>query len=135
MDFAEAVAKAPPGWRHFSIGDVARLPSAVRVHELARVPPGQPDESIVRFLFWTFVYLTLWWTHPHDAFRVNPTSGEQMWSAQDVIRAGAEADQPLCGGQLCRAGQFCCGPPACGHCAYPMAGPRCPGTCPGQSGN
>jgi len=56
VDFAEAVAKAPPGWRHFSIGDVARLPSAVRVHELARVPPGQPDESIVRFLFWTFVY-------------------------------------------------------------------------------
>ena len=61
--------------------------------------------------------------------RWNPTSGEQMWSARDVIRDGGEADQPLCGGQLCRVGQFCCGPPACGRCAYPMAGPHCPGTC------
>ena len=56
MDFAQAVAKAPPGWRHFSISDVARLPPAVRVHELARVPPGESDESIVRFFFWTLVY-------------------------------------------------------------------------------
>ena len=56
MDFAEAVAKAPPGWRHFSIRDVARLPPAVRVHEMGRVPPGEPDESVVRFLFWTLVY-------------------------------------------------------------------------------
>jgi len=71
----------------------------------------------------------------HDAIRVNPTSGEQMWSARDVIRDGGEADQPLCGGQLCRVGQFCCGPPACGRCAYPMAGPHCPGTCPGQKSN
>jgi hypothetical protein len=71
----------------------------------------------------------------HDAIRVNPTSGEQMWSAQDVIRDGGEANQPLCGGQLCRVGQFCCGPPACGRCAYPMAGPRCPGTCPGEKSN
>jgi hypothetical protein len=73
--------------------------------------------------------------HPHDAPRVNPTSGEQMWSPRDVIRDGGEADQPLCGGQLCRVGQFCCGPPACGRCAYPMAGPHCPGTCPGQKSN
>ena len=21
------------------------------------------------FLFWTFIYLTLWWSHPHEAFR------------------------------------------------------------------
>ena len=70
-----------------------------------------------------------------DAVRINPTSGEQMWSARDVVRDGGEADQPLCGGQRCRAGQFCCGPPACGHCAYPMAGPHCPGTCPGQKSN
>jgi len=56
VDFAQAVAKAPPGWRHFSISDVARLPPAVRVHELARVPPGESDESIVRFFFWTLVY-------------------------------------------------------------------------------
>lgn len=56
MDYEEAVAKAPPGWRHFSIDDVARLPQAVREHELARVPEGEPSERIVRALFWTLVY-------------------------------------------------------------------------------
>jgi len=74
-------------------------------------------------------------TRPKDALRVNPTSGEQMWSARDVIPDGGRPDQPLCGGKLCAAGQFCCGPPACGRCAYPMAGPRCPGVCPEQKGN
>jgi len=72
---------------------------------------------------------------PKDAMRVNPTSGEQMWSARDVIPDGGRPDQPLCGGKLCAAGQFCCGPPACGRCAYPMAGPRCPGVCPEQKSN
>ena len=56
MDFAEAVAKAPPGWRHFSVSDIARLPPAIRAHEMARVPAGEPDEDVVRFLFWTLVY-------------------------------------------------------------------------------
>jgi len=70
-----------------------------------------------------------------DAIRVNPTSGEQMWSARDVIPDGGRPDQPLCGGKMCTAGQFCCGPPACGRCAYPMAGPRCPGVCPEPKGN
>jgi len=56
VDYAEAVAKAPPGWRHFSVHDVARLPSAIRIHELARVPSGEPDDSVVRALFWTLVY-------------------------------------------------------------------------------
>jgi hypothetical protein len=70
-----------------------------------------------------------------DAIRVNPTSGEQMWSARDVIPDGGRPDQPLCGGKICTAGQFCCGPPECGRCAYPMAGPRCPGVCPGQKSN
>jgi hypothetical protein len=70
-----------------------------------------------------------------DAIRVNPTSGEQMWSARDVIPDGGRPDQPLCGGKMCTAGQFCCGPPACGRCAYPMAGPRCPGVCPEQESN
>lgn len=56
MDYAEAVEKAPPGWRHFRIEDVARLPDEVRKHELARIPDHEPDERIVRALFWTFVY-------------------------------------------------------------------------------
>ena len=56
MDFAEAVAKAPPGWRHFSVSDIARLPPAIRTHEMARVPAGEPDDDVVRFLFWTLVY-------------------------------------------------------------------------------
>jgi len=56
VDYEDAVAKAPPGWRHFSIGDVARLPDAVRRREMARVPPGEADDRVVRALFWTLVY-------------------------------------------------------------------------------
>ncbi len=56
MEFDEAVDKAPPGWRHFAFEDVARLPDAVRAHEMARVPPGEPEERVVRGLFWTLVY-------------------------------------------------------------------------------
>lgn len=73
--------------------------------------------------------------HPKDVPRVNPTSGELMWSAHDVIPDGGRPDEPLCGGKTCRPGQFCCGPPACGRCAYPMAGPRCPSVCPEQKSN
>ncbi len=39
-------------------------------------------------------------------------------------------DRVPCGGKLCAADQFCCGPPECGHCASRMTGPRCPSTCP-----
>jgi hypothetical protein len=35
----------------------------------------------------------------------------------------------LCGGAVCRPDQFCCGPPACGHCVSALRGPRCPSTC------
>ena len=70
---------------------------------------------------------------PRGAPRVNPTSGELMWSARDVIPDGGRPDEPLCGGKACQPGQFCCGPPACGRCAYPMAGPRCPSVCPEQT--
>jgi SAM-dependent methyltransferase len=56
MDFDEAAKNAPPGWRHFSARDIARLPGAVRAHELARVPPGASEENVLRALFWTFVY-------------------------------------------------------------------------------
>ena len=56
MDYAQAVATAPPGWRHFSIDDVSRLPADVREHEMARIPRGEPDDRVVRALFWTLVY-------------------------------------------------------------------------------
>jgi len=56
VEFDEAADQAPPGWRHFAFEDVARLPDAVRAHELARVPPGESQERIVRGLFWTLVY-------------------------------------------------------------------------------
>ncbi len=50
MDFEEAVDKAPPGWRHFRVEDIDRLPSAVRAHELVRVPRGETEERILRGL-------------------------------------------------------------------------------------
>lgn len=56
MEYEEAVQKAPPGWRHFSLADVDRLPAEVRERELARIPPGEPDDRVVRGLFWTLVY-------------------------------------------------------------------------------
>ena len=56
MDYEQAVAKAPPGWRHFTMADVARLPTEVRSRETVRIPPGEPDERVLRALFWTFVY-------------------------------------------------------------------------------
>lgn len=56
MDYATAVRRAPPGWRHFHAEDIARLPSAVRDHELARIPRGEPDDHVLRALFWTLVY-------------------------------------------------------------------------------
>lgn len=56
MDYAESVETAPPGWRHFSISDIARLPEDVQARELARIPPHEPDERVVRALFWTLVY-------------------------------------------------------------------------------
>lgn len=56
MEFEEAVAKAPPGWRHFTIADIARLPEDVRDHAMAGVPPNEAGDRVVRALFWTFVY-------------------------------------------------------------------------------
>ena len=56
MEFDEAVDKAPPGWRQFAFEDLSRLPDEVRAHEMARVPPGESEERIVRGLFWTLVY-------------------------------------------------------------------------------
>jgi SAM-dependent methyltransferase len=66
MDYERAVEQAPPGWRQFGIEDLARLPPAVRKHELRSVPErertlfeaGDPGavERVRRAFFWTFVY-------------------------------------------------------------------------------
>lgn len=56
MDYAEAVEKAPPGWRHFTVDDIARLPDGVRARAMARIPPNEPDDRVLRALFWTLVF-------------------------------------------------------------------------------
>lgn len=66
MEYERAVETAPPGWRHFTMSDLDRLPAAVRDHELARIPhaerellaagDGEVNERILRALFWTLVY-------------------------------------------------------------------------------
>ena len=66
MDYATAAETAPPGWRHFTLADLQRLPEAVRRHELSRIPSAErrlidrEDEAAcqrcVRALFWTLVY-------------------------------------------------------------------------------
>jgi Methyltransferase domain len=56
VDYSTAVKLAPPGWRNFNLEDIARLPRAVREHEMASIPPGEPSEHVLRALFWTFVY-------------------------------------------------------------------------------
>ena len=43
MEYERAVETAPPGWRHFTISDLGRLPAWVRDHELARVPDAERD--------------------------------------------------------------------------------------------
>jgi len=56
MDYVEAVETAPPGWRHFSVQDIERLPEDVQAKELARIPPHEPDDRVVRAMFWSLVY-------------------------------------------------------------------------------
>lgn len=56
VDYEQAVEKAPAGWRHFNIEDVARLPEAVRAHEMAHIPSGEPEHRVLRAMFWTLVY-------------------------------------------------------------------------------
>ena len=59
-------------------------------------------------------------------------SGEMRWSAKEALADAGASASVVCGGKVCRPGQFCCGPAACGRCAYPLAGPRCPSTCSGN---
>jgi hypothetical protein len=58
--------------------------------------------------------------------------GEITWSVQSTGSqdGGAEKNGSLCGGKVCRATEFCCGPAECGHCANRQSGPRCPDRCP-----
>jgi SAM-dependent methyltransferase len=66
MDYEQAVLTAPPGWTHFRIADLDRLPTSVRQHEMARVPAAErrllehgdfdARERVLRAFFWTFVY-------------------------------------------------------------------------------
>ncbi len=66
MEYERAVETAPPGWRHFTMSDLHRLPAWVRDHELARVPGAERDllaagdrevrDRVLRAFFWTLVY-------------------------------------------------------------------------------
>lgn len=66
MEYGQAVAAAPPGWTHFQLADLDRLPPGVRKRELARVPEAdrrllEADDQdatgrVLRALFWTLVY-------------------------------------------------------------------------------
>lgn len=66
VDYTERVRLAPAGWQRFSQEDMARLPAAVRRHELACVPAEELDrimagdpaaiERQVRAMFWPFIY-------------------------------------------------------------------------------
>jgi SAM-dependent methyltransferase len=66
MDFEQAAAAAPAGWTHFQFTDLERLPPAVRLREMERVPAaerrlleaGDPEAKsrMVRAAFWSLVY-------------------------------------------------------------------------------
>jgi SAM-dependent methyltransferase len=66
MDYKLAVDTAPPGWTHFRLSDLDRLPPSVRQREMARVPTPERDllengdlgagERVLRAFFWTLVY-------------------------------------------------------------------------------
>lgn len=66
MDYASAVATAPPGWRHFRLVDAERLPAGVKDHFMESIPSDefhraragdtQAGDRVLRALFWTFVY-------------------------------------------------------------------------------
>ena len=66
MDFERAVESAPPGWRHFTIDDLNRVPAWALEHEMQRLPAAQRvalnegdrgvQERVLRAFFWTFVY-------------------------------------------------------------------------------
>lgn len=62
MDYFQAASTAPPGWRRYSLGDIARLPpqylAAVPTAEREAAAHGNPEasERLRRALFWPMVY-------------------------------------------------------------------------------
>jgi hypothetical protein len=50
-------------------------------------------------------------------------------AAAVAVADADDAGPVLCGGKVCKDDQFCCGPPACGHCASKLTGPECPTKC------
>ena len=44
MDYQQSVAMAPAGWTHFRLGDLERLPPAVKAREMARVPASEREQ-------------------------------------------------------------------------------------------
>ncbi|HET7466868.1 MAG TPA: methyltransferase domain-containing protein [Candidatus Dormibacteraeota bacterium] len=66
MDYAAAIAAAPPGWKHFSRRDIDRLPQAVKEHALPAIPiddvrlmrdgDARAEERVLRAMFWTLLY-------------------------------------------------------------------------------
>jgi SAM-dependent methyltransferase len=66
VDYAAAIAAAPPGWKHFSRRDIERLPQSVRLHALLAMPiedvrlmregDSRAEERVLRAMFWTLVY-------------------------------------------------------------------------------
>ncbi len=62
MDYFQAASAAPPGWKRYSLDDIARLPTQY----LAAVPPGEREaagrgdadaaQRLRRALFWPMLY-------------------------------------------------------------------------------
>jgi hypothetical protein len=76
---------------------------------------------------------------PRSAFPANVAPAVALGDGPSTIPAGTDvpaaaatdsAGPTLCGGKVCKDDQFCCGPPACGHCANKLTGPECPTKCP-----
>lgn len=60
------------------------------------------------------------------------TGGEGTGGSAGTTGSGGNAgDGGLCSGVVCKANEFCCGPPACGSCANVLQGPNCPTSCGG----
>jgi SAM-dependent methyltransferase len=102
MDYERAVETAPPGWRHFTITDLDRLPTWVRNHELARLPPSEREslagddpetaERVLRALFWTLVYHLepAMWDELSRAEPIHPGLIESLPAApRRVVEVGA----------------------------------------------
>jgi SAM-dependent methyltransferase len=101
MEYERAVETAPPGWRHFTISDLDRLPAWVRSHELARVPDAERDllaggdhevrERVLRAFFWTLVYHLEpeMWDQLARAEPIHPDLLAALPTAHRVLEIGA----------------------------------------------